>query len=224
MGLSLRKDVSFCRIDDRTVFLDARRDRFFAVSEEVHVALATSTARRTVDAKELGRLQPLIAAGVLIRTDRPNFDVLGTEILVPEQSLFEEAHSAPSVSACVQAVGYQSLADALVRVQTLSDVIRHVRRSKRRVLTRAKDELYDDRVKEVAAAFRRADRVRTVRDRCLPRSIGMMMQLARRGCSATMVIGVRLDPFGSHCWVQTDRSILSDPFGRVRPYSPILTI
>jgi hypothetical protein len=49
--------------------------------------------------------------------------------------------------------------------------------------------------------------------------------LARRyGYEARLVIGVRLDPFGAHCWAQVGETILNEPVETVAQYSPILAV
>lgn len=57
--------------------------------------------------------------------------------------------------------------------------------------------------------------------RCLPRSLALLDFLARRGCPAQLVFGVRTHPFEAHCWVQAGNIVLNDTLSRVRWYTPI---
>jgi Transglutaminase-like superfamily len=55
--------------------------------------------------------------------------------------------------------------------------------------------------------------------RCLTRSLVLTALLARRGILASLVIGVRPDPFGAHAWVEHEgRPLLppaTEPFERL---------
>lgn len=59
-------------------------------------------------------------------------------------------------------------------------------------------------------------------DNCLARSLGFRMLAFRRGYRPTLVIGVKLDPFAAHCWVQTGTRVDNDSVERVRHFTPIL--
>lgn len=73
----------------------------------------------------------------------------------------------------------------------------------------------------VVAACRTASRYRSAVDQCLPNALAMRAMLARRGIAATIVIGVTL-PFAAHCWLQSDHMVLSDPFGSVQNFQPLV--
>ena len=73
-------------------------------------------------------------------------------------------------------------------------------------------------------AFEHARLLRSAADRCLPRSIALSLRLARRGIHAHIVIGVRSDPFGAHCWVQHGEAVLNDTAEEVLRYTPILVV
>lgn len=59
---------------------------------------------------------------------------------------------------------------------------------------------------------------------CLPDSIGLHRILSARRMLSSLVIGVRLDPFMAHCWVQADAMVLNDSYDHVAAYTPILWI
>jgi hypothetical protein len=61
-------------------------------------------------------------------------------------------------------------------------------------------------------------------DRCLRRAIAAMMMCRRRGLAAQLVLGVRIDPFGAHAWVQLDERVLVGEFEQVRLFTPILSV
>lgn len=57
---------------------------------------------------------------------------------------------------------------------------------------------------------------------CLMRSAMLVSFLRRRGLAADWVFGVRLWPFGAHCWVQSGETCLNDDFEQLAAYTPIL--
>lgn len=64
----------------------------------------------------------------------------------------------------------------------------------------------------------------TARDRCLNDSLALVAFLAREGIASRWVIGVRVQPFGAHAWVQVDGLVLNDLHENVRHYEPILVV
>ena len=76
----------------------------------------------------------------------------------------------------------------------------------------------------IIGAFEQARLLRTAADRCLPRSIALVTRLASAGIHSELVIGVRNEPFGAHCWAQHGAVVLNDTVEEVRRYEPILVI
>jgi hypothetical protein len=74
------------------------------------------------------------------------------------------------------------------------------------------------------ATFISARRILKSNDRCLMHSIAMVDFLASRGIPSTLVVGVRMSPWGAHAWVQDGDMVLNDSVDRVAAYTPILTI
>jgi Transglutaminase-like superfamily len=58
--------------------------------------------------------------------------------------------------------------------------------------------------------------------RCLTTSLVLIALLARRGIPATVVIGVRLDPFAAHAWVEHDGRPLLPP--ATAPFERLLEV
>lgn len=51
-----------------------------------------------------------------------------------------------------------------------------------------------------------------------------MRWLTAEGDGATLVFGVKLDPFAAHCWVERGDVLLNDRPERVERFAPIRTI
>lgn len=59
---------------------------------------------------------------------------------------------------------------------------------------------------------------------CVPDSLALASCLWRRGASADVFFGVRLDPFAAHCWVQAGSILLSDPLDIVSEFTPVFRL
>ncbi|KFL46071.1 hypothetical protein IL54_1484 [Sphingobium sp. ba1] len=76
-------------------------------------------------------------------------------------------------------------------------------------------------IARLAEAHRRAGLILSARDQCLPTSMALMATLTARGANPTLVLGVKLDPFQAHCWVELAGTVLNDAPDHVRPFTPI---
>ncbi|MDR6849921.1 MULTISPECIES: lasso peptide biosynthesis B2 protein [Alphaproteobacteria] len=56
---------------------------------------------------------------------------------------------------------------------------------------------------------------------CLPRSLAFRRLALRYGHRPSLVIGVKINPFGAHCWVQSGARVDNDSLERVRLFTPI---
>lgn len=59
---------------------------------------------------------------------------------------------------------------------------------------------------------------------CLYRAWLLRHALGLRAQSATWVFGVRIWPFGAHCWLQVGDAVLDDDPDRVARYTPIMAV
>jgi hypothetical protein len=58
---------------------------------------------------------------------------------------------------------------------------------------------------------------------CLFDSLALLDFLAQYELYPTWVFGVKLNPFGAHCWVQTGDAVVNDDLEYIRNFSIILT-
>ncbi len=76
----------------------------------------------------------------------------------------------------------------------------------------------------MSAAFEVSDFVFGRNDRCLQRAIAMIRRCLRVGHNPSLVIGVRINPFTAHCWVQQDLTVVGDSIDIARIYTPICAL
>jgi hypothetical protein len=72
-----------------------------------------------------------------------------------------------------------------------------------------------------AMRFLQARRLLPFAPNCLRDSLALMEFMAKAGSQATLVFGVKLDPFAAHCWVQSGDMLLNDILDRVERFTPV---
>jgi hypothetical protein len=87
-----------------------------------------------------------------------------------------------------------------------------------------KADFHPAQLASVVQAFWQARLLRTAADRCLPGSLALIVRLASVGIHANLVIGVRDEPFGAHCWAQHGTVVLNDSLEETHRYEPILVV
>lgn len=117
-----------------------------------------------------------------------------------------------------------SITTAWLRRHTLADIAdRVVYLRERRSNCRFIDDLEAMRV-AVGTYLRLRPFALSTHDRCLNDSLTLVHFLASHGLFPRWVIGVSVNPFCAHSWVQSGSVVLNDAPERVRRYRPILVV
>lgn len=205
MQLFSNPDLAYCEISGTLIFLDVARDRYFSLPEP-----RNSEALAYLDQRENGRhhhpvfgsqpqdLDPPLASSSAIATG--SFRIADTARAIWVQRRAEKRVTSRPF--------HSILSDLAGVLGTCEDERSHSGRDPARTIR----------------AFEHARLLRTAADRCLPRSIALALCLAADGLRTNVVIGVKLAPFGAHCWVQQGTDVLNDSVEEVLRYRPILVI
>ncbi|MDF1835796.1 MAG: lasso peptide biosynthesis B2 protein [Alteraurantiacibacter sp. bin_em_oilr2.035] len=194
-------DIAWAECSGRFVFLDIAQDRYFQLPAPREKAFRAEFGGKAW-------YQP------------PTFprppEWVSPHIASPE------IHEGPFLLAGVAAaIWAQRRVERRISARSFSEVLLELKRLKEPLV------FNDRRVTERAAelrAFEHARLLRSAADRCLSRSIALALRLARRGIQSHIVIGVRSDPFGAHCWAQQGDAVLNDTAEEVLRYTPILVV
>ncbi|MBO9623961.1 MAG: lasso peptide biosynthesis B2 protein [Sphingomonas sp.] len=135
-------------------------------------------------------------------------------------SLAAEGGSA-SPATVVQMVARRLTSRAALRLWSLERVIARWR-ARKTCSTRGGDA--DAMAKRVASAYRASTLILGSHDHCLPDSLAVASQLLRYGVRAELVLGVKLDPFQAHCWVQMGDAVVNDSLDATRLFTPVLVV
>ena len=208
--------VFVCVVDGQHIFLDLLRDRYFALPPAENATFA-ALAEGCCDDLAASRLEPLIRAGVL------SGHAAGKPIALT-------SHPRPDLSLAERAD-----ADAPARLSEIVEIAMLVLAARRTVRRKALPKAFSkrsNRPAEMAGGplprdglvrrFVMARRLVPVAPNCLYDSLALRRFLGRRGGHADLVIGVKLHPFGAHCWLQDGTTVLNDSLGGARIFTPVL--
>ena len=200
-----RDNLAWCEIDGQLIFLDITQDRYF----------------RLPDTRNREALEALGQPGPDRRGQPPGFPV-PTGWRMPVRSSLAMAEGAFQLAEVARALWVQRRAERRLALRSFSSNLIALRRTlEARPGTACLAGCADART---IRAFEHARLLRSAADRCLPRSIALACCLAARGARAMVVIGVKLAPFGAHCWAQAGDEVLCDTAEEVLRYRPILVI
>lgn len=211
MPFQLRSGLSYCLCDGRPVFLDVAKDRYFMLPASLCQSFRSLvTQTETVPESDL---ESLLALRVLEPTSS------GHPWPVPAvQTPTSEVMAAKTCRGAPMAFLAQGVAKLRLRYCSFQRVMSQ--EAARRPTIRVGNEERD--MAGLRAAFDSIAIPLGDEDNCLARSLGFRMLAFRRGYRPNLVLGVKLDPFAAHCWVQTGSRVDNDSLERVRHFTPIL--
>lgn len=217
----LADGVSFGEIGGLPVFLDLRRDRYFRLDAGVVETFVGVLRDGGSPSRRSDHLDYLVGAGLLAHSVKP-VAIAPTPSFIPEASALDEG-------LCKQPFNPVAIAEiwiTLGRVRRqlgrgqLPRLIAHYRSRK----AEGRDGSTSGGAMGLARDYLGARRIVPVEPNCLSDSLTLAYYLARRFEFPSIVFGVKLDPFGAHCWLQTGSEILNDAADRVREFTPVLVV
>lgn len=220
MNLELREGISCCETGGRFLFLDLSRNRYFALAPGVEQAFRRLVARDAPAPEDRARLDDLVKSGLLAPADWAARPKLCPAPPAPQHSLLEQDIHA-GTAALAHALGRLALSVLVLKLRPLPAILARLQDRKRAFEPCANDQAA---LLDVVAAFSRSGLVAAPLDQCLPRSIAVAHALLDRNIAPLLVIGVRLKPFGAHCWVQHGSTVVNETVDNVRNFTPILVV
>jgi hypothetical protein len=220
MTYGLREGLSFCQAGDRTIFLDLKHNRYFALGADDDAAFEALVRSGNQDdslAFERFARSGLVQASTHARPIAPCAKARAAEI-----SILDVAEAANSTWARF-AISHQLITTAfLMRARPLDHIVAGIVRAKRRLRPHVGDRTAERQAAAHALEWTR--RYLTSHERCLLRSIALVRHLLGRRIATELVFGVTTRPFRAHCWVEHDDVLLTDRADTVRNYTPILVV
>ena len=215
MGWQLAEGVGFCEVDDELVFLDLRRDKYIALRGGDRTAFERLRAGTPTSSDDMTRLAH---AGLIERRDGATVLQPAT-VPVPVADLTAaEARFSPAM-ACSAAVALRRAGRAIRRQNMAAALAASALRKERAALNTSEAALASAASRYAACRW-----AIPVEPRCLIDALALDDILLRRGLAATLVFGVRLNPFAAHCWLQSSRAILTGTAAEARNFTPIMVV
>lgn len=233
--LRLADHVRACVIEDKVVLLDLSRDRYLGLSgaharivaeaivDPISPVDATTPIRQ---ASEHGDLAAQLVGAHILTSGPGAAPPRQRRIPLPVASM--EVHGDASALPIRFLDLYRfllaiALAAFWLRYRTLRSIAQSM--DARLLRCECTGANRASRLRRAVAVF---DRLRpltfTSRDKCLFDSLALMTFLARQGLSAHWVIGVSIQPFRAHSWVQDGHEVLNDFHDNVQRFTPILVV
>lgn len=219
MHFTLRKGLTFCRVEDRLLFLDLPADRYFCLSRPAERSFMRLCAGTAAAVRDAPCLDGLLKGGLLVRSDGAPPPAPCAPPKAPRQSLCGTRH-AVHVRDVSSAMLHLVLAPLELRLFGLSTTLSRAASRKRSALRCASE----DRLGEIAAAFEACATLISAHDRCLPQSLAILRVLTRAGARAELVLAVKLGPFKAHAWVQCEDTLINERIEVTRNFTPILVV
>ncbi|MET3473248.1 hypothetical protein ABIC78_003798 [Novosphingobium sp. 1529] len=215
-----RPEIAWCQVGARVVVIDIARDTYLHLSPPLVEALHVLRSGSAHGDGPADRFERLARIGLCDADfSRP---VAPTILGVPERDLPPRGINARRRApwAMGTALARIVIARLAVRMIPLRVLVAWIRR------LQARPSPYRPPDSEAiqTALFVRARQLIPAQGTCLPDSIALLHFLRARGIACRMVLGVRLDPFEAHCWVQSADAILGDTHERVACFTPILQL
>ncbi|WP_287004150.1 lasso peptide biosynthesis B2 protein [Sphingobium sp.] len=201
--------------------MDTQADRYFLVPEEIGPALLRLWNCEPAEERDLRDLGRLKSTGVVVtdcEAPRRNFNP--STIILPSSELTELEPTQRRRIDAARAAAYQLKAWLGIRMRPMFEILADLGPTS---ALPDSTEAADARLLPIAAAFRATTGIFRQQDQCLPRSIAFKRMCMASGLRVSLVIGVTLDPFSAHAWVQSGGRVLNDTLERVRCFTPIFS-
>jgi hypothetical protein len=215
MGFCLPPNIHFCFLGEAVLILDEAKDRYFQLTGEPAAALRILADGDVPPPAGINRLSEL----VIIKDDgRGGKPIRPTQGIAPTQSAIEsdDAKSRRNLLITVEVARRLAGAFLLLRRRGFAEALIAAKTLNGGAFEQSKHALMD-----AVHEFDCARRQIPVRPSCLRDSIALTRFLEAREYSTDLVIGVKLNPFSAHCWVQWEDIALNEAVDRAAAYSPI---
>ena len=214
MSLALRAGVSWCICARQAVFLDLDRDRYFCLPEALDAIFRRWVAGEAIDP---AARDALIAAGVA----EPGCVKLPVAAAYPAATRDLAAGvQGRSFWKTLAAVAGQFRARRSLKRRSLASIVGDLASGAGDVGTSSDEAV----LRRIAAAFVTSGMLLRAADQCLPRAIAAARLCRRHRQEVALILGVRLNPFAAHSWVQSGDAVVVGDLEQVRLYTPILVV
>ncbi|HEU0094973.1 MAG TPA: lasso peptide biosynthesis B2 protein [Rhizomicrobium sp.] len=216
MPLVLRPGFSWCICAEQAVFLDLTRDRYLCLPEALDRAFQRWA---TGEALSPAEHDALIATSILEPGAGERTPVTWYEPAQCDQAI--GSASGGYFRDILAAVAGQLRARRWLRHRSIANIVSFLEQERANAPGTQDDERHRQRI---ASAFVSSAMLLRAADQCLPRAIAAWRICQHHGIEAALILGIRVNPFAAHSWVQAGDAVIVGDYERVRLYTPILVL
>jgi hypothetical protein len=220
--------VHCCRRGDAFVFLDLKQDEYTLIMGEAAATLADLTDNADSTASALRRLEPLqelIQAGLLTTDPTAGRIFTATRTTLAIQPLLDsDTTSRPKVklSHVYNFIAACTTAAVRLRWSRIQNTVSAVAMRKAQDASQQRVDL--DKARQLAAIFHGLRALFPFNYLCLFDSLALVEFMARHDVFPDWVFGVKLEPWGAHCWIQHQEFTFNESVEEAADYTPIMVI
>jgi len=221
MAYRLRENLFWCSCGERVVLLDLAADRYFCLPP-----VATPAFRRLSEGLEAGEdelpsLRGLIERGLIVEGAAKRASPQDVALPEPVGDILM-ASARPPLRAAVRAASFEAWAAWQLRRRPLLSVAKRMEEKGRQAAHRPASN--QEGLREIVLGFERTTLVFARSGRCLARAVAAHAVCCAKGIRPRVVLGVRMDPFRAHAWVQLEDRVLVGEFEQVRLFTRIAVL
>jgi len=235
-ALYLPKDVYLCVTEGHGVFLDLTRDKYSAVifPTDPPADGASSPAQISLQEKLRSQREPLIQAGLLTTNPTDARPIGDGSIDGFDAHIFglddQRAFGLTGEAAANLKISARDFFDFLIaswkasrdlKTKHIAKTVGEVRRRKARAGNASVDL---NEVRRLTTIYRRLRPWYPRKYLCLYDSLALVEFMARRGVYPLWIFAVQAQPFGAHCWVQSERFLLNEGTEYAGQFTPIMAV
>ncbi len=219
MTCYLPNDLSVCVSSGQAIFLDVARDRYFRLPPA-----QDAVARALIEGGEAFEkdICALRERGILTNSPIEARSIAAVQTTAPGRSLLEECDGGfarPSLRLISETAWTLALAQRRLKRRGLKRTLDRL--AMRKQLALAGPEMRPNAIHTLARSFHATRRLVPLNAVCLRDSIALLSFLFRRNITASLVIGVKAQPFSAHCWVQREDVVFNCPLEYAAMFTPI---
>jgi hypothetical protein len=218
MRYRLAAPIHVAFFDTRAVILDVRTDRYRLLDKQATALL--SHLEVPVEGQDEALARALMAAGILEEGEQsPRIEGPGPSTPALSSIYDREVSHGACVSYLTAAAALVGAASRL-RVLGFENTLAHIASR----VSRVNLVEPDFRMLDLARSYLEVRTGIPLKRVCLRDSLALHTILTAAGCAPRFLIGVQLDPFRAHCWLEADTVVLNDRLDLTSSFTPILTI
>ena len=225
--------ASYCLLDNVSVFLDRRGDKYHYLDREKTKLL--DSLRQGFDDRQpspdnsipfaYNVIEELTEKNLLTTTAGNGKSLQPVVHESPRSSVYDNYWQRRTYPTAIAYLAYTYLSlQHRLKGESLFDTTQRAENLKAKVANAARDASLDDIAMRAKRLIDSRYFVYTYKDKCLFDSCLFFTHFIKQSVPVNWIFGVNLYPFAAHCWVEYKGLVLNDNLQRVAAFTPIYVV